>query len=133
MCFILWNAQADAKSGDKCDRLIDLAIGKADVDSVPMLERALLLGSTNQFEQEQMLISEHAWWQLEEAWVINRKYDGALEIYLTPILLHVYPQLKQQVDLSKFSRWPKPLLIEMTNFMVEADALLELRRGNNKQ
>jgi hypothetical protein len=60
---------------------------------------------------------------IEDAWSINRRYKGALDDSLKPLLIKVYPEIKKQVDISRFSHWPQRTLSEMTNFMNDADRI----------
>ena len=123
-CFMLWMATSNTRTGKECDRLVDITLGRGIIDSIPSLDRAVQLGASNQLIQEQRVLRDYTWWQMEEAWAINKKYDGALDARLNPVLLKVYPGLRRQVDLSKFSQWPRRVLVEMTNFVLETDVLV---------
>ena len=109
-------------------REIDLTLGKAIIYKIPTLDEVSQLIQSNRLEQAQSVLCDHIWWELKEAWYINKKYDSSLDGELRPLLLSVYPRLKPKLDLGHFTHFPKPSLVEMTNFMQETDALLRSKR-----
>jgi hypothetical protein len=60
---------------------------------------------------------------LEETWAISKKYDGALDDDLNPLLTNVYPRLRREITFEYFTNFPKDFLTEMSNFVKAADAM----------
>jgi hypothetical protein len=121
--FVQRSLETRSDAGATNERQIDLALGRAIIDRLPLLDKAIQLGAADQYEQAMTSISRSAWCELDGAWSISRKYNGALDAELRPLLLRMYPRLRQRINLKDFDGWPKTILVEMTNFMKEADRL----------
>jgi hypothetical protein len=107
------------------DKTIDISLGHAALNDLPVLNKVLLFAESNQWDKAQFTLCDSAWWKLEGVWALNKKYDGALDSDFNPLLIGIYPHLKQQVNLSSFTNlFPKYLLTEMTNFMKDADNIV---------
>ncbi len=111
--------------GDKrqeSDAPVDLMLGKTIIMNVGIYDIALQDLRSNSVEHAKSVLTDFEWWQLEEAWEISKKYDNALDSELRPLLSNVYPQLRRDVDLHQATKsYPRPFLVEMTNFMLEAE------------
>ena len=97
-------------------------LGKTIIMNVGIYDIALQDLRSNSVEHAKSVLTDFEWWQLEEAWEISKKYDNALDSELRPLLSNVYPQLRRDVDLHQATKsYPRPFLVEMTNFMLEAE------------
>ena len=114
----------DTRPADNvCDKKIDIALGHAILNGVPIFDKVLQLASSNRIDEARSILRNYAWWQLEDAWTINRKYDRALSNDLNSVLIRVYPRLRREVDFGQFTNFPSDYLTEMSNFVRAADSL----------
>lgn len=116
------------KQSAASDREIDLALGNAEVDWLSSQDTVLQLLMSNRVSEAKAFLVKSTWWEVENAWSINKKYKGALDDELNPLLKTIYPQLRNQIDLNRFTNsFPNYLLVEMTNFMIEADNITDFK------
>jgi len=115
--------EKETATDDPCERKIDLALGHAILNGIPLFDKTLQLADSNRVEDAESLLRKYTWWQLEDAWEINRKYNGALNDDLNPLLTNVYPRLRRDISFESFTHFPKVDLIEMSNFVKAADAM----------
>jgi hypothetical protein len=128
-CAILgiWRyAERDTNNENSCDQKIDLILGHAALDDVPMLVKTLQLLDSNRVSDAKIKLLNFTWLDLEGAWVISKKYDGALDEHMNPLLTNDYQKLRQEINFKSFTNFPKDYLIEMTNFMKSSDAMTKL-------
>lgn len=125
------NAVVEAQAGE-CERKINISIGRDIVNRLPILNKIAQCIESNQVPEEQRMLCEHMWLQLESAWSINKQYNGVLEEELRPLLVDIYPRLRQQVNTGRFGIFPKTMLVEMSNFVAEADAMVRAEHKTNE-
>jgi hypothetical protein len=113
----------ETATDDPCDRKIDLALGHDALNGIPIFDKTLQLAASNRVEDAKSLLRNYTWWQLEETWAISKKYDGALDDDLNPLLTNVYPRLRREITFEYFTNFPKDFLTEMSNFVKAADAM----------
>ncbi len=105
------------------EREFDLGLGRSVLDDIPNLNSILDDLSSNRVDKAIWSLRIETWWELEDVWCINQKYDGALSNDLNPLIVKIYPKLSKAVDLASFKIFPKNTLVEMTNFMKAADSM----------
>lgn len=119
---LLINIPSKGDKRQESDAPVDLMLGKTIIMNVGIYDIALQDLRSNSVEHAKSVLTDFEWWQLEEAWEISKKYDNALDSELRPLLSNVYPQLRRDVDLHQATKsYPQPFLVEMTNFMLEAE------------
>ncbi len=101
----------------------NLELGRNELYGIPCLNSTLDDLSSNRIDKATWLLRIKTWWDLEDAWCISQKYDGALSNDLNPLIIQIYPKLKKEVDLQSFKIFPKIGLVEMSNFMKAADSM----------
>jgi hypothetical protein len=119
------------QSTNGCDRDIDLSIARTLMNAVPLQAEVLQLMESNQVQQAQVNFCLYVMTEMESAWDINEHYKGALDKDLIPLLLDDYPAVRRVVDASSFSGLPQYALLEMSNFMADADSIVETERKTN--
>jgi len=105
------------------DKEANIVLGNAILNGIPIFDKTLQLADSNRIADAESVLSSYAWWQLEEAWVLNRQYNGTLSEVLNPLLTNVYPRLRRETHFLEFTNFPHAYLIEISNFVKEVDAL----------
>jgi len=124
MVILLINTHFARHKTQESDAMADLTLGKAIIRDLGVYDIALQYLRSNSVEHAKSVLADMEWWQLEEAWEINKKYDKSLDSELRPLLVNLYPRLRQDVDLRKATKnYPRSFLVEMTNFMIESEKL----------
>lgn len=122
LSLVVWDhVKKPTAADDSCDEKINLALGHAILNGLPILDKTLQLASSNRVEDAKSVLANYAWWQLEEAWTINRNHNGALSNDLNLLLPKIYPRLKREIKFESFTNFPKAYLTEMSNFVGNAD------------
>jgi hypothetical protein len=116
------------QSAKDCERDIDLGLAHTLMDAVPLHAKVLQLMESNQLQEAQTDLCLYAMTEMKSAWDINEHYKGALDEDLTPLLLRDYPVVRRVVGVSSFARLPQSALLEMSNFMADADSIVETER-----
>lgn len=125
MFLVSANFRTSEKSLDKaagpCEQEINIALGHATVDSIPILDRTLRLLDSNRVDDARSILRNYTWWQLEDAWEISQEYHGDMSNELDTLLTNVYPSLRRQVRIDSFTNFPEDYLVQMSNFEAYAD------------
>ena len=121
------------KAEGLCERQINLALANSMLTDIPLIDKTLQFAQSNRLDDAKIILNNFLWWRLKGVWYANKQYNGALNEEFTPLLLNVYPRVRQQVDLSHFAHWPISSLTDMTNFMSDADAMMARRSGKSTQ
>jgi len=115
----------------KCERDTIISLGHSLIADVKTYSAVSEFIESNQLARAQHFVSSHALVALQSAWVINNTYGGVLDEDLKPLILEVYPHVKARVDFDFI--WlalPQSSLTEMSNFVHEANALVEAHRAS---
>ncbi len=108
---------------ERCESEIDLALGRASLEEVPLTFHALQLLESNRVDDVKVLLTQLTLVNLQNAWAVGQKH-GEIADEARSLAREMYPGLKKNIDLGTLARWPKPQFQQITNFMAEVEKYL---------